>query len=45
MHYFPSIKMCYQLKHLSKMGVLCKDNKFFEKDLNTSLEFFRTLLL
>lgn len=23
MHYFPSIKMCYQLKHLRKMGVLC----------------------
>lgn len=39
MHYFPSIKMCYQLKHLRKMGVLCRYNKFLRKSLTSPQNF------
>lgn len=39
MHYFPSIKMCYKLKHLRKMGVLCRYNKFSRKILTPPWNF------
>lgn len=39
MHYFPSIKMCYQLKHLRKMGVLCRYNKILRKILTPPWNF------
>lgn len=39
MHYFPSIKMCYPLKHWRKMGALCRYNKFLRKILTPPWHF------